>query len=300
MVGPLVRRRLSTRPDLAHEPPSGDAPDVTASDLFVFKTDWATYYLHPGSHSDATQVPASVLNDMDAIVVERSQEQYEDCSLDDLAASDQYTDLIPTLLETPRPCPIYSLDLPIESMPTTEGEATSFLRWFQVQAALVFGLPAILALLVAIWVPLAVPFVLPFMAPAVVAGLFLCGAEFKLGSYLLLPAAPATFAYRSAVVAEKLETIVAPMVSADRNRRVNILVDFGKLHMDIGMYLQQARLRASTRWLHQFRESPYDNRYTGKALEFSFTNIAPQHSSHSDGLAVEYTKRLYSLPDRDS
>lgn len=114
------------------------------------------------------------------------------------------------------------------------------------------------------------------MAPAVVPGLFLCGAEFKLGSYLLLPAARATFAYRSAVVAEKLETVVAPMVAAVRERRVNILVDFGKLHMDIEMYLQQARSRASTRWLHQFRASLYDNQYTGKALEFSFTTIAAQ------------------------
>lgn len=139
MVGPLVRRRLSSRPDQVHEPPCGDAPDVMASDLFVFETEWATYYLHPGSHSEDAQVSASVLNDMDAIVVERSQEQYEDCSFDDLAASRQYTDLIPTLIETPRPCPIYSLDLPIESMPTTEGEATNFLRWFQVQAVLVFG-----------------------------------------------------------------------------------------------------------------------------------------------------------------
>ncbi len=80
---------------------------------------------------------------MDAIVVERSQEQYEGCSLDDLAASQQYADLIPTLLETPRPCPIYSLDPSIESMPTTEGEATSFSAGSKSRLFLMFGLPDI-------------------------------------------------------------------------------------------------------------------------------------------------------------
>ena len=75
------------------------------------------------------------------------------------------------------------------------------------------------------------------MSPAVVAGIFLWGAEFKLGSNILLPAAAATFAYRSAAVAEKLDTIVGPIVATDCERRANILIDFGKLHMDIRMYL---------------------------------------------------------------
>lgn len=228
--------------------------------LVEVETAEAMYLQHPAAHHATTCISGERMQGMDAVVLESGVHRYEDVTIDDLAGMPQYKNLVVQCRECD--VPIFLVDLPYRGADAGAYAAT----------ATALGAPCVLGVIGAAHVhPVLGLFALPAMS--------LCWGGSNRSSwmnavarYMQIGAAYTSLGFRSAVAAKKIVSSVVPRLP---RRQPTVLIEYGAAHLDIGVYLQHARLRDAVIRLH--RQAPVrfvDRDYLQKVCAFRFKNGA--------------------------
>lgn len=300
MADRVTRKRVdrSKYADVSVGEAPSDGPDHEG--LLRCETARATYHLHPGNHSQATDLPPDTVEGLDALVVEDAFHEYASVSLDDFYRHTQWRELLETVFATGRPS-VFLLDLP--------ATADSVERWTaRSRVRLIALLVTTLALAPLAWFvhPLAgVPATLLALPSAVLLTESCAGRlsvdrlrdrPSRLRGLMMVAWWWTVYGGRSALVADKLERFVAPKLGHDLARRPSILIDYGSLHLDTYYYLRYPRLRRSVLAYHEWRGWGHkDGTYADRICEFVLTDVAPTFRNEMDERDLSYKHLVYEF-----
>lgn len=223
-----------------------DAAYVTVS------TEQAVYMQHPGNHTAPSPISAETVETVDAVVLENGTEPFEDVSLDWLREQVQYQELVDQCADAETP--IFLVDVPYPGSET---------RLYLSEVANL-GLPCAAGITGLLHGHAALGLLtLPAFAFSL-GGSSRSPTVNRAAGYLQLSNAYTWNGFRSAVAAEKLETIVTPQLAEHRDIPPVILVEYGAGHLDIGTYLRHPQLRRQVIRTHQ---RVFSRNIPSKALE---------------------------------
>ncbi len=194
-------------------------------------TDNAVYLLHPGQHTETSRIDTDVIERVDAVVLENGTQPYDDVTVDWLEAQPQYRELVAQCRDTKTPIAVADAPYPGSS------------SWMYLSEVAELGLPCAAGILGLLHGYTALG------ALTVPAFAFAFGGAGhsermnRLAGYLQLSGAYTWSGFRSAVTAEKLDSVVASQLAAESDIPPTILVEYGAGHLDIGSYLRHPWLR---------------------------------------------------------
>lgn len=278
----------------------GDGPDHDG--LLRCETPRATYHLHPGNHSRATDLPADTVGGLDALVVEDAFHEYASVSLDDFYRHTQWRGLLETVFTTGRQS-VFLLDLPASAASVEEWATRSRRRLLALLATTL-----VLAPLAWLLHPLAGVVATPLALPSALLLAESCAGRLsaerlrdrpsRLRGLVMLAWWWTVYGGRSALIADKLERFVAPKLGHDLERRPSLLIDYGSLHLDTYYYLRYPRLRRSVLTYHEWRGwGNKDGTYADRVCEFVLTDVAPTFRNEMDERDRSYKHLVYEFRD---
>lgn len=207
----------------------GAGEDVPSS--VTVSTEQAVYLQHPGKHTETSRIDTDVIERVDAVALENGTQPSADVTVDWLAGQPQYQELVKQCRDTETP--IVVADAPY---PGSES-------WMYLSEVAELGVPCAAGIIGVLHGYTALGLL------AVPAFAFTFGGAShgervnRLAGTLQLSGAYTWSGFRSAVTAEKLESVVAPQLAEETDVPPVILVEYGAGHLDICSYLRHPRLR---------------------------------------------------------
>lgn len=261
-----------------------------------FSTPTSTYHLIPGRHSRSTDVDDTLLEDVDAYVLETGARAYRDLDLEHLLAHQQYEETIETLID--EETPIYFVDLTRGSEDFADEQEYD---WHTTKVKALEGAGRYIPLAAGMFLePTGLPLALPMVSG--IAGLA-AGKQRHIDqaiSYGQLSGFYLPSAGRSATAAEKIDRFIAPKIGTEQGEQPDIAIEFGGGHCDIKPYLEHPRLRAHVLDLHErFGHWPHSEKHKDTIEEISFSSDMEDGNEIQldDGYEATFHRFEYTIDD---
>lgn len=250
-------------------------------------TESANYHMNMGHEQENPLLDEETVLDTDAIVLEEAFHRYEHLGLEDLHATPHHEGILGQNFDHHN-LPVYVADMPETNRFDYEDNFKRNFRKGYILPALIGGAG------IAAGIPEAGAVAVPPAADWIAEKPGIRNVDSKAMRETLaltqLSRLHTSFGMRSAIVAEKLETGIAPDLDEEKP---NIAVNYGLSHHDMMSYLRFPRLRETVIEYGRRRDfEGKDEEYLDKVCVFEPDEVYDEDSGLTPG---DYSRRIFSI-----